>query len=364
MPSIDYAAFKRSLERQPAYPVYVLFGDEPFFFEEGTTLLKRALLPSAETSTVSHFDAAEVGLAEILDELRTESLFAPNRMVVVENATKLLQVRAAREALDSDETAAENEVPDTTGNRVPVAAKVLDSYLDRPAPRAFLMLKCPLSDRKKQLHFSAKMRKAALLVRCPRVYDNQLVRWATAQMRDLGYRLAREAGRVLVDYVGSNLYRLNGELGKLALNAGERKNSIEVADVLALVGADPSASILALAEAVANKDVEPALLVLRQITQHGRLDASGILALLGRLYLRRLWEVAELRRTGLSREEIASRLGLKDYPLSRIENQLSKFSPDELRQKLKALVDTDFAVKTSRLPDTTALEILVIELCR
>jgi DNA polymerase III delta subunit len=74
--------------------------------------------------------------------------------------------------------------------------------------------------------------------------------------------------------------------------------------------------------------------------------------------------VHELRRAGLSREEIASRLKLKDFPLSRIEDQLSRFSPDELRQKLKALVETDSAVKTTRLPDNTALEMLVIELCQ
>jgi len=365
MPSIEYPAFKRTFQRRPVYAAYIFFGDEPFFFEEGVELLKGALLPAEETSTISHFDAKEAGLAETLDELRTPSLFAPNRMVVVENAARLFTVRRGTEAPDSDEPETENQVSDATGNMVPQAVKVLETYLQGPAPRAFLILKCPPpTDRKKQLRFSPKMRKAALLIRCPRVYDNQLVRWATAQIGDRGHRLTREAGQLLVDYVGGNLFRLNGELEKLARSAGERK-SIEVADVLALVGADPSASILALAEAVANKDVEAALLALRQMMQHGDIDASGVLALLGgRLYLRRLWEVHELRRAGLSREEIASRLKLKDFPLSRIEDQLSRFSPDELRQKLKALVETDSAVKTTRLPDNTALEMLVIELCQ
>ncbi len=354
MPSVEYARFKETLAQSASHPLYVLFGEEEFFLDEGVRLLKRKLLGPEGTGSVRWFDGRETARAEILDELLTEDLFSPQRLIIVEHGRKLVEAHDQRRDSEAQHGRSAPKAQNRRSN--------LDSYLAHPTGQTFLVVTIPLARAKDKPNLSTALKKSALLVRCRKVYDNQLGRWTTSQMRDMGYRLRAEATQLLVDYVGSDLFRLNSELEKLCAYVGERRE-VNVEDISALVGASPASGIFGFSDALFEKNLESALLALRHILHQGQFDFSRFLGFLTAQF-RRLYDFAALRHSGLSQEEARAQLKLPPFVAGKLERQRKYFTAPELAGVLTKLVQLDLSVKTSALSAATALEMLVLELCQ
>src|SRR3990172_347698 len=70
-------------------PIYVIHGPEPFLQREAVRLIRTCAAGEAGFDVVD-MDAKEVDPRSILDELRTPGLFAPGRLIIVENGQFLL----------------------------------------------------------------------------------------------------------------------------------------------------------------------------------------------------------------------------------------------------------------------------------
>jgi DNA polymerase III delta subunit len=131
-------------------------------------------------------------LAQVLDEVRTFTLFGGGKLVVVRNADKFIS--AHRQAL---ETFIQNRGSDTST----VLVLRVDSL---PATQRIYKL----------------IAKVGQVVKCEPPAD--LERWAIQQARSAHQvTLKPAAARLLVDLVGSDLGRLDNELAKLALASND-----------------------------------------------------------------------------------------------------------------------------------------------
>ena len=86
-----------------------------------------------------------------------------------------------------------------------------------------------------------------------------------------------------------------------------------------------------------------------------------ILFLISRQY-QQLLQAKELWQAGVSREEIGKQLGIPAFVTGRLLSQVSRHSMEELKQAATACMDAEFGVKTGKIEDVIAVELLIARL--
>jgi DNA polymerase-3 subunit delta len=188
--------------------IVTLYGKEPLLIDDAQRKLRQALARQHEAEIdVIRFDGSQANLtlAEVLDELRSFGLMTEHKLVIVADADKFI-----------------------TDHR-----EALERYAESPAPAATLLLKPSKWNRSWRLHKA--------IARCGEVVEctaspGSVKQWVKDRAKaEHGCQIAPEAADRLIERIGRNLGRLDGELGKLAAGLGDGKR-IEPEDVAALVG--------------------------------------------------------------------------------------------------------------------------------
>ena len=76
-----------------------------------------------------------------------------------------------------------------------------------------------------------------------------------------------------------------------------------------------------------------------------------------------LVQVSDLQGQGLSKYEIGSKIGLHHFPTGKAIEQSRNWRMADLLAAYDRLLEADLAIKTGKLPDDLALDLLVLGLC-
>ena len=309
------------IPRTPDRPVYVLHGQDVFLQQRRCAeLIDRPAegddagpYGGSEGLAVAKFDAS-AGLSDVLDELRTAPLLARRRIVIVRDAGKFILEHAG----------------------------TLVKYLASPTPTATLILlveSWPPKPLKGQAGKDAadalkaltqSVRKVGELVGCSAPSASALPGWISQAARARRKQIAPPAARLLAEWVGADMARLDGEIDKLAIYVGDRKE-ISTEDVSAVAVAAAGVKPFALTNAIDRRNVRAALTTLSaMLTSRGEeIRTLGMLA----------WGV----RKTLSSAGRSARA-------------------DKARRDTRKLLAADLALKSGADPATT-MQLLVMNLC-
>lgn len=189
----------------------------------------------------------------------------------------------------------------------------------------------------------------------------ELQAWIRSRVAAKGDRLSPAAERLLAELVGSQLGILDSELEKLCLYAQGRV--IEEEDVRQLVGYVKESRVFALVDAILERQGAQAVSLLHRLLTEGA-TLSYLITMMAR-QLRLLVLCQELQAENLSPPEAARRLGVASVSLyHRLVRQAQSYALDDLQDIYGKLLETDLAVKTGRLNEELALDLLVAELCQ
>jgi DNA polymerase-3 subunit delta len=181
--------------------------------------------------------------------------------------------------------------------------------------------------------------------------------WAVRLAREYGGELPAPAAQELVERSGVDLGVLAGEVAKLVLFAGQRAR-IEPRHVRDVVAAVRGHAVEDLADRLARRDVRGATAALRGLLA----DGEAPLRLLGFLAanVRRSLHVAELAEQGLRPDEIATRLAIPPWLVSKIAG---RGRAADLARAFVTLRRLDLELKSTR-PTDAIFEAAVLELTR
>jgi DNA polymerase-3 subunit delta len=228
------------------------------------------------------------------------------------------------------------------------------AVLPRLGEGARLVLVAKALDQRKRLH--AACLKAGAVVAFARPTDPRAAGgWVAMLARERGHAIAPAAVERLLERTGLDLARIDGELEKLSLHVGAGV-AIEVGHVESMVAALRAHAIEELTDRLARRDVAGALRTLRGLTAAGE-PALRIVAFLASNF-RRALHVSELLAAGLREEDVAGRLGMPAWLVSR---QARRGTPAALEAAIAALAELDVALKSSR-PDVATFEATVLRL--
>lgn len=154
----------------------------------------------------------------------------------------------------------------------------------------------------------------------------------------LGYALDPAAARVLVDRMGANPVRLQNELERLALWAGEG-GSVTAADLEAMVSDTSEAAVWALSDALLERDPAKAASIAEQLVSQGENVTGLIYGLASRL--RKACAAAAQLEEGVPPKQVESSLGMHPYAARQLVARLGQSSVDDLQEATMALADLE-----------------------
>jgi DNA polymerase-3 subunit delta len=212
-------------------PVYALVGPDPFLQLQHVAEIVASVGPGANRVDL---DGERADLADVLDEVRSFSLFGSGKVVVVQSADALI-----------------------TRFREP-----LENYVLKPSDSAVLVLR--LATLPAAQRIAKAIAKTGVIIPCTPPKD--LARWITDRARSThSLKVGPDVARLLADYVGDDLARLDNELAKLALTV--TGDEAKPQDVMAGVAYQREQELSEMVNALASGKVTDALRRWRRLLQ-------------------------------------------------------------------------------------------------
>lgn len=317
--------------------IYVLFGENPISIAEKVDGLRDRVQPKElSQANILSLDGKTVKLDELLSAVMAAPFLTNRRLVIVRNLLTRFESRKSRSMAEwkgvSDRLSAMPETSDLL-------------FVDGPLTVKTNWLLKDLSENGKVKSFP--LPKGAAL------HD-----WIRARLLVKEGFATDQAVSSLAEAVGTDLLLLESELEKLVLYAADRP--IEPRDVESMVSKIRESNIFAAVDAAIGGRSAFALTQFRQVQSNGQ-SAAYILHMLHR-QVRLLMLAKELQIQNVKNSDMSSRLGVKGYPLQKTLEQAPRFTVERLATMHGLLVQTDERIKSGRMRDAVALDLLIADL--
>ncbi len=308
-----FSELKKHLQAEKTEPAYFVTGEDAFLTASALNMF-RALAEPMPDFNLSELNSPE-SCSDIIEACESLPLGADRRVVIVRGCKA-----------------------DMSG---------IAKYLQNPCPTTVLVF----AAEKPEKNFSQIMNKLAV-VDCAKLDKRTVLKWIAQNTQKFGSSITESAAALLIEYCAGDMSRISAELSKLC--SYRYGGIIGEEDVAALTAPTLDFKIFALSETVASKQPKKAALVLKNLTESG---ASPVM-LLGMLYahFRRLLYAAITPPY----ERMAFDLGVKDYAVKKAKEQAARFTPAKLKKICDSLQEADYNVKSGKITDKTALELVVL----
>ena len=320
-----------AIEAGKAAPTYALVGGEGFLADRLLEALKRKVAGrGGDAPKVESWECSEASVREMLQDLRTPSLFATQRLVLLRRVED-----ASSATLDS-----------------------LATYLEAPSSFVHLALIASKIDGRSRFARVAKAQKAWVDLVAPK--GRALRLWLERSAARRGLELAPGVVDRLLDDVGDELAGLDDALERLSLYAGDRKR-LSIDDVDRCIARSRSESLwhfldaLSAGERSAVMKGSAALLA----------DREAPLKLLA-MVIRQVRILMTLRACldeGMSESDAAKRAGVPPFKARDTARDARRCSRQGLQRAFALLSQADRSMKGSPLPSEIVLQRSLLELC-
>lgn len=312
--------------------VAILHGKDAFLRAQHTAALRRTLEASAPSLDVLSFDGATAKAADVLDECRSFGLMAGHKLVVVDNA----------EAFVKEDT-----------------RPLLERYCQAPSDSATLILR---ADRWYKGKLDDMVARVGAVIKCDALTPAAAADWLINYAADAHHApIDRATAQRLVSRVGTDTGRLAGEIGKLAVAAGQSK-PITPDLINDLVGETREEDAWAFQDTLARGNPEDILAGLGRLLDNAPRDTAVLVTISMIDLAKKLHAVGDAIAAGQNSRSVAGRL--KIWPPDRvavIADRAAATTPARLRALYHAAVDADVRQKSGLGRSHRTLERLALK---
>lgn len=232
-------------------PFVILHGKEPFLRQLHTNSLKAELEKAKGEIDIVHFDGASASAADVLDECRSFGLIANYKMVVVDDAEKLVKEDAR-----------------------PLFERYAESLAANPDAGATLVLR---SDAWRAGKLDKMVEAVGRIIECSPPSDAECTAWVIKRAKSMHKcEIDKDAASLLVERIGANLAHLDSELGKLAAAAGTA-NLINRQHVVYFVGTSREEELWGIQRTLLSENPNEGLQHLRYVLEVSREPAQRVM---------------------------------------------------------------------------------------
>lgn len=313
---------------------YLLYGEERYLLVQYKDKLLKALGGTKENMNFIRYEGKDVSIEKVIDFAETMPFFADYRVILV---------------MDSGLFKSNSK---ETENFAKYVANI---------PESAVIVFCEEEVDKRYPLFKAvnKLDRAIDFV-LPK--EEILDRWLTGRIRKEGgdKNITREAMTLFKDYVGMDMGSLDREMDKLLCYCAD-KQIIEADDVRAVCTQQLSNRVFEMISALIVKDKKKALAIYYDLLGLKE-PAAKTYSLIVRQY-NQLLKIKELQALGYRADDMAAIVSLPSYVVSKLLRQAQGLTTEVIRDTLEYAVDLDTRVKTGKMTDTIAIELIINRCC-
>ena len=305
-------------------PVYCLYGEEAFLKRNYKNLLKEAILGD-DTMNFQSFYGKETNLTEIISLADTMPFFAERRLILVEDSGFFKS-----------------------------ASDALVQYLPSMPDTTILLFVETEVDKRNRLY--KKVKDMGYAAELNRQDSAQLARWAGGILTREQKKITKHTMELFLSMAGDDMENIRMELEKL-ISYTLGREVITDEDVLAVCTVQVTNRIFEMVSAIVNRqprkamDLYEDLLTLKE-------PPMRILFLIARQF-NQLLQVKDLMGKGMDKGTIASKLKMQPFVVGKTMPQARQFGREQILSYVEFCVETEEAVKSGRLQDRLAVELLI-----
>lgn len=306
--------------------IYLLYGEEAYLVREYRKRLKNSLCTDGDTMNNSFFSGKEIRPAELIDLSETMPFFSERRVIFVENSGFFKK---------STEDLAEylGELPET-------------SY--------FIFVEEEVDKRGKMYK---QVKKYGSVVEFKKQTDKVLMQWVLGKLTRENKRITRPVMELFLDKTGTDMELISQELEKLLCYTLD-KEVIEAEDVEAICANQITGKIFDMVDAIGRKEKKKALDLYYDLLMLKE-PAMRILFLVTR-HFQILMQLRDMTGKGFDQKQMAAKAGVPEFTVRKYLGQARSFSAAQLKNIVRACVQTDENIKTGQMADQLAVELLII----
>ena len=301
------------LKNKIYYPVYFLFGDEPYFIDYICDDIEQNVLNEAE----KEFDQSviygrDVDIGVVIDTARRYPMMSGYQVVIV------------RESQDIENI--EN----------------LQSYVDNPTKSTILVIAYKYKKIDKRRALARSIDKTGVLFESSKLYENQIPGWIMDQLKDRGYEVTPKACALLAEYLGTDLGRIMNEMEKLVINV-PKGHTITEEIIERNIGISKDYNIFELQSALGSRDILKANRIINYFADNPKQNpAVVVLSMLSNYFIK---VMIYHQLTDKSRNNVASVLSVNPFFVRQYSEAATNYSFLKLRGILALLREYDLKVK-------------------
>ena len=306
---------------------YLLYGEEAYLKQQYKQNLVKALNPDGDTMNFGRFAGKGIEVREIIDLCETMPFFSERRVILVEDSGFFK-------------------------NKCEELADYMKTLPD------YVILIFAESEIDKRSRMFKAVKNVGRVTEFARQYEKTLMRWAAGILGREGKNITQKDMELLLIKTGTDMGNLRMELEKLIMYT-EGRDVVTAADIEEICTTQIQNKIFEMVRAVTEKNQKRALELYYDLLTLKE-PPMRILFLLAKQF-RQLFLAKQYAAEGLSRNEIASRLGVPVFVAGNILTCARAYSAEELQAAVEDFVEAEEAVKTGRLGDTLSVELLIIK---
>lgn len=199
----------------------------------------------------------------------------------------------------------------------------------------------PLAATAASKRFNAFIKKYGLDVKIDSLDQRTLTAWISKQARLRKRTISEDTALYLASCVGTNMFRLIGEIGKLCAYCEHEISKQAVDDICVKT---QEAKLYELTDCLLNANAVKAMFVLDALLSM-KTEPIVISAAMG-TYAANIYRVKLQYDAGESIQNIAEKTGMRDFVVKKILNRLGTKSERDIAQALDACARSDFALKS------------------
>lgn len=307
--------------------IYLLTGEEAYLKNRYKKKLRNALVGEEDQMNFSSFTGKGIEIRQVIDQAETLPFFAPRRLIQIEDSGFF-----------------KNACPE------------LAEYLPKLPSETYLVFVESEVDKRGKLYKTIKA--AGRIVELNRQDQRTLTAWVLGLIKKEGKNITQEALELFLEKSGDDMENIANELEKLLCYVQDQP-AIERPDVEAVCTVTTENRIFDMIRAVAEKQQKKALELYYDLLSL-REPPMRILFLIARQF-NQMYQLKDLREQGLDAGAVASKAGLAPFIVKKSLAQASRFSMETLRQAVEDCVKAEEDVKTGRLGDRLAVELLIVK---
>lgn len=178
-----------AIQKGDIKPIYFLMGEEPYFVDLITDYIEENILQEEEKGfNQMVLYGRDVSIEDIVGNAKRFPMMAERQVVIVKEAQDLSR-----------------------------SIEKLADYAENPQPSTVLVMcyKYKKIDKRKKLYKAVA--KSGVIFESKPLYENKVADWIKQELQTRGYQISPKASQMLVEFLGTDLGKIDNELQKLQL---------------------------------------------------------------------------------------------------------------------------------------------------